>query len=99
MNETDRVAKLLLKVTTSGFPCLDHHGRNLERRIEKIVFQIMRQGLSPSDFDRPEGLDALRAIAGAIVCDDTERHFSSLPIEWRHVINAAWRIFAQIEQY
>lgn len=105
-NLTDRVATQLFKAAVTRLQSssmrLDKQGRlsaePLQRAIAQLAFQVVKQGLSPDDLDRPEGIDALHAIVAAIPPKQTEAVVSFLPLpdEWKHVVNAAYRQAAQL---
>jgi len=100
-NLTDRVATQLMKAAVgrlqSSSMQIDKRGNlsaePLRRAISQLAFQVAKQGLSPVDLDRPEGVDALHAIVSAIPPKQTEAVVSFLPLpdEWKHVVNAAYR--------
>lgn len=98
---TDRIAALFVKVVAAAMrsdaAVLDKQGRfastALHASISRLAFQVAKQGLAPEDFDRPNGRDALHAIAAAIPPKKTNAVTSFLPLpdEWKHVVNAAYR--------
>ena len=100
---TDRIASQLIKAAASRLQSssvrLDKAGRitadPLTRVIAQLAFQVAKQGLSPVDLDRSEGRDALAAIVSTINVKhgDATMHFLlALPDEWKHVVNAAYRL-------
>lgn len=98
---TDRIATQLMKAAVTRLQSssmrLDKRGNitsaPLQAAISQLAFQVAKQGLSPTDFDRPDGIDALHAIVAAIPPKQTEAVVSFLPLpdEWKHVVNAAYR--------
>jgi hypothetical protein len=101
-NLTDRIAMQLFRATTgylqSASLQLDKAGRavpsaSLQSGMFQLAFQLAKQGLSPSDLDRPEGREALEAIASTVVLKKAAIVVTllALPDEWRHVVNAAYR--------
>jgi hypothetical protein len=100
-NLTDRIAALFVKVAAatmrSDETMVNRAGRfssaPLHAAIARLAFQVAKQGLAPEDFDRPNGRDALHAIAAAIPPKKTNAVTSFLPLpdEWKHVVNAAQR--------
>jgi len=98
-NLTDRIANRLVKaalayakpdemaITRAG----RIFGAPLHAAIERLARQVAAQGLLPADLDRPEGHDALFAVAAAVATKKTTAHFLSLPVEWKHVVDAAKR--------
>jgi len=101
-NLTDRIAMQLLHATTGYLRGsslqLDKAGRAvpspvLQSGMFQLASQLAKQGLSPGDLDRPEGREALEAIASTIIPKKMTAVITllSLPDEWRHVVNAAYR--------
>lgn len=100
---TDRIAGQLIRVASERLKSdsirLDKAGRvtadPLQRAIAQLAAQLARQGLSPVDLDRPEGREALEAIVSVINpkrADAAMHLLLALPDEWKHAVNAAYRL-------
>lgn len=106
-NLTDRIALQLVNAAArhmrSDAIRMDARGQvtssALEAAISQLTLQLAKQGLSPGDLDRPEGRDALDAIAAAMLGkrfgkgsnDLVAFPYLALPDEWKHVVNVAHR--------
>jgi len=101
-NLTDRIAMQMFRVATGHLQnesiMLNKAGRVvpstvLQSGVYQLAFQLAKQGLAPSDLDRPEGRDALEAVASTIFPKRLTTVISlvRLPDEWKHVVNAAHR--------
>ena len=99
---TDRIALQLFRAVVGHMRGaslrLDKAGRavpsdTLRSAMSQLAGQLAKQGLVPADLDRPEGRDALAAVAGTVVVRMTGSviSFLPLPVEWKHVVDAADR--------
>ncbi len=106
---TDRVASQLVKTVANRLQSASVHydkrgnlsAEPLRAAIAQLASQAAKQGLTPSDFDRPEGLDALHAVVAALTLkkpDTMLSYFMPLPDEWKHAVNAAYRLADHIVQ-
>jgi len=106
---TDRVASQLLRAVAdrlrSGSVQFDKRGNltaePLRVGVAQLASQVAQQGLTPADFDRPEGRDAFDAIVTAISIKKpgaVASYFLPLPDEWKHVVNAACRLADHVVQ-
>lgn len=102
-NLTDRIASQLLKVAAGRLQSdsirLNKAGQvtadPLQRAIAQLAAQLAKQGLSPIDLDRPAGREALEAIVSTINpkhADAAMHLLLALPDEWKHAVNAAYRL-------
>jgi hypothetical protein len=58
-----------------------------------LAKQIAHQGLMPNDLDSVDGTAAIAAVADAIFSGKKKAaYYTALPVEWKHVASAAWRI-------
>lgn len=111
-NPTDRIAAALIETVRNTRPVARAHPRGqtavLQQLVVRLAGQASRQGLTPIDFDVPNGSAALEAIA--VVVFSTRRSSAdalaidgllgpaetalraALPVEWRRVVDAATRI-------
>jgi hypothetical protein len=105
-NATDRVAAAVIEAARPWFDrvVVTHasleqgHASARSQGILRLIRQIAKQGLSPSDCDSAEGSAAFRAIADAIFSGKTNTAFqASMTVEWKHVYEAARRILDREE--
>lgn len=74
--------------------------------VGRLARQAARQGLDPRDLDSANGTAALVAVADAIFSVDKKAAFAlravttytTLPVEWKHVVGAAQRIIDRERQ-
>lgn len=108
INVTDRVAAAVIEAARPWFAKLDFdigypersrdHSGPRAQAVLRLIRQIAKQGLSPSDCDSAEGAAAFRAIADAIFSGKTQTAFhASMTVEWKHVYEAARRILDREE--
>jgi len=106
INPTDRVAAAVIAAARPWFAAiagisgmtLDGHSSPHAQATLRLIRQLAKQGLSPSDCDSADGAAALRAVADAIFSGKTRTAFqASMTVEWKQVYEAARRILDREE--
>ena len=111
VNPTDRIAAACIAavrpwrdkfedlVQLQSLESLANPTQYLGQLVVRLLKQVASQGLSPFDFDNDNGPSAFIAIADAIFSGKKKAAlYAALPVEWKHVANAAERILDREER-